>query len=141
MWTDRDFENMPYIPGGAGIPDQWETDARSYREVEHAIGRARLNQSYGPAERQALDLFLPAGKPEGLVVFVHGGYWIRFDRSYSSHLARGAQQRGWAVAIPSYTLAPQARISEITSEIACALTHAAGLVAGPIVVTGHSAGG
>jgi acetyl esterase/lipase len=45
------------------------------------------------------------------------------------------------VAVPSYTLAPQARIGAITAEIATALTHAAGRVAGPIVVTGHSAGG
>ena len=43
--------------------------------------------------------------------------------------------------MPSYTLAPEARISEITQEVATAVRAAAKLVAGPIVVTGHSAGG
>ena len=78
---------------------------------------------------------------EGLLVFVHGGYWLRFDREMWSHLAAGAVARGWACAIPSYTLAPEARISAMTQEIASAVEVAASLVAGPVVVTGHSAGG
>ena len=47
-------------------------------------------------------------------MFVHGGYWLRFDRDMWSHLAAGAVARGWACAIPSYTLAPEARISAMT---------------------------
>jgi acetyl esterase/lipase len=58
-----------------------------------------------------------------------------------SHLAAGAVARGWACAFPSYTLAPEARIGSITQEIARALEFAASLVPGPVVVTGHSAGG
>jgi hypothetical protein len=59
--------------------------------------------------------------PQGLLVFVHGGYWLRFDREMWSHLAAGAVARGWACAIPSYTLAPEARISAMTQEIASVL--------------------
>jgi arylformamidase len=58
-----------------------------------------------------------------------------------SHLAAGAVARGWACAMPSYTLAPEARISTMTQEIARAVEVAAGFAAGPVVVTGHSAGG
>jgi len=43
--------------------------------------------------------------------------------------------------MPSYTLTPEVRISDITREIAAALTFAAGQVDGPIALTGHSAGG
>jgi acetyl esterase/lipase len=50
-------------------------------------------------------------------VFVHGGYWLRFGRGDWSHLAAGPVARGWAVALPSYTLAPAARIAAITAEI------------------------
>ena len=74
-------------------------------------------------------------------MFVHGGYWMRFDRSVWSHFAKGLTQRGWAVSMPSYTLAPEARIRDMTREVARALETAAGLVAGPICLTGHSAGG
>jgi arylformamidase len=49
--------------------------------------------------------------------------------------------RGWACAMPSYTLAPKARISAMTQEIARAIEVAASLAPSPVVVTGHSAGG
>lgn len=141
MYTDIDFVNADFIPDGAGYPERWQAEGKAYREREAAIGRARLNVAYGAGERQKLDLFHPPGLPEGLVVFIHGGYWVRFDRSYWSHFAEGLTGRGWAVAMPSYTLAPEAHIRAITLEIARAVETAAGLVAGPVCLTGHSAGG
>ncbi len=48
---------------------------------------------------------------------------------------------GWAVAMPSYTLAPEARITEITREIGQAIEAAAKRTDGPIHLAGHSAGG
>lgn len=141
MDLDIAYENGAFIPNGADYPDKWHMAAQNWREVEHALGRAWLNISYGEGARQKFDLFLPAGKPKGLVVFIHGGYWRALDRKLWSHLAAGATARGWAMAIPSYTLAPQARISEITSEIATAVTAAGAQVGGPLVLTGHSAGG
>ena len=79
--------------------------------------------------------------PKGLVVFIHGGYWLRFDKSFWSHLATGAVEFGYAVAMPTYTLCPEIRISGIVGEIGAAIGKAAGLVDGPIFLTGHSAGG
>lgn len=141
MYTDIDFVNVDFIPDGASYPERWEAEGRAYRTQEASIGRARLNVPYGPGERNRLDLFHPAGRPEGLVVFVHGGYWMRFDRGHWSHFAQGLTMRGWAVAMPSYTLAPEARIRDMTREIARAVEAAGDLVDGPICLTGHSAGG
>ena len=142
MTLDTAYANADFIPDAASYPDRWADTAEEFRTVEHAIGRARLNQPYGAGARQALDLFLPAGRPVGLVVFVHGGYWRRFGRRDWSHLAAGPTGAGWAVAVPSYTLAPEARIRAITQEIAQAIAAACGLVPdGPVVLTGHSAGG
>lgn len=141
MTNDIAYDNGGFIPNAAHYPDRWATEAREYREAETAIGRARLNVAYGAHEREKLDIFHPAGRPEGLVIFVHGGYWRRFDRSDWSHLARGAAQAGWAVAVPSYPLCPEVRIADITRSIAAAVETAAGYVAGPIALTGHSAGG
>lgn len=135
------YTNAEYIPDADAYIDRWSDQARAFREREAAIGRARLNHAYGSGERQKLDLFHPAGRPEGLVVFVHGGYWLRFDRGFWSHFAAGVQARGWAVAMPSYTLAPEARIADITLEIGRSIEAAADFVRGPIVLTGHSAGG
>lgn len=141
MKNDLAYNNVDHIPGGADFPDRWAVAARGFRDIEAAVGRARLNDPYGLQERQKMDMFYPDGPAHGLAMFVHGGYWMKFDRSYWSHLAAGITERGWVVAMPSYTLAPEARISEITTEIASALLHAADRVQGPIRLIGHSAGG
>jgi len=141
MGLDTDYINVDFIPGGAEYPDRWAAEGRAFRETQAAVGRARLNVAYGPGERQKFDLFHPQGPAKGLVVFVHGGYWLRFDRTFWSQFSAGLTARGWAVAMPSYTLAPEARISAITLEIARAVEAAAALVPGPIRLAGHSAGG
>jgi acetyl esterase/lipase len=139
-WDDA-YANAAHIPGGADFPGKWARLAAEHRAVEAAVGRAMLNLRYGDGARQVWDLFLPAGPARGLVVFVHGGYWLRFDKNSWSHLAAGPAERGWAVAIPSYTLAPGARIGAIAREVAAAVGAAAARVAGPLVLAGHSAGG
>lgn len=142
MDPDRAFANRDFIPDADAYLPRWQEQARAFREGLLADGRARLNQPYGPHPREALDLFLPAGRPSGLVFFVHGGYWRAFDRSDWSHFAAGAVAKGWAVAMPSYPLAPQVRIGSITRSVHRALAHAAQIVpVGSIKLAGHSAGG
>lgn len=135
----RDYQNSAFIPGGDAYYARWQAQAAAFRAGLGA--RADLNIPYGPGPRQAFDLFHPEGTPKGLMVFVHGGYWLACGREDYSHLAAGALARGWACAMPSYTLAPKGRIAAMTQEVAQAVRAAAALVAGPVVVTGHSAGG
>lgn len=137
MDYDDAYANIPYIPDGESYPERWAARARDWR----AGADARLDLPYGAHPRQRFDLFLPGGRPEGLVVFVHGGYWLKFDKSLWSHLAAGSLARGWAVAMPSYRLAPEVPIAAITGDVRAALEAAAAEVAGPIRLTGHSAGG
>jgi arylformamidase len=139
MDMDRAYANAEFIPGAEAFVPRWTAEAAAFRQDLGA--RARLGLPYGGGARQKLDLFLPQGTPKGCMTFIHGGYWIQFDRSYWSHLAAGALARGWACAVPSYTLAPEARIADMTREMAAALDLLAAEVAGPQVVTGHSAGG
>ena len=137
--NDRAYANSDFIADGPAYPARWQAAATAFRSQMGP--RARLDVPYGPGARQQFDLFLPDQTPRGLMIFVHGGYWLAFDRKLWSHLAAGALARGWACVMPSYTLAPDARISQITLEIQSALTAAAEWVAGPITVAGHSAGG
>ena len=85
-WNDA-YTNGAHIAGSDRWPAAWEEPAKAYREELSAAGRARLGISYGERPRNELDLFLPESDPRGLVVFVHGGYWMRFDKSCWSHLA------------------------------------------------------
>lgn len=141
MRNDQAYANSAFIPGGADYPARWAASAKAVRIREAAIGRARLDQAYGDHPRQRFDLFYPEDRPRGLVVLFHGGYWLHFGREDFSHLARGCTAAGWAVALPSYRLAPEVDLPRITADAAKALTAAAAVVEGPIAVTGHSAGG
>lgn len=141
-WTDA-YTNGAHIPEGSRWPGAWEAPAAAFRERLSSDRRAELGLSYGAGGRNSLDLFLPDGpeEPKGLVVFVHGGYWVALDRSYWSQFAAGPLAHGHAVAIPSYTLCPDIRIADIKFEIAAAVALAASRVRGPIRLVGHSAGG
>jgi acetyl esterase/lipase len=138
---DRAYSNASHIHDSGRWPAAWEGPAREFRERLAGEGRAETGLAYGDAPRQQLDLFLPEGRPRGLFVFVHGGYWHSLDRSYWSHFAAGPLAHGYAVAMPGYTLCPEARITDIGQEIARAVAFAAERVDGPIVLAGHSAGG
>ena len=139
-WDDA-YANGPNIPGGERWPAAWVAPAAAFRQRLAAEGRARLDLAYGEAPRNRFDLFLPEGAPKGLVVFIHGGFWLRLDKSFWSHLAAGPLAHGYAVAMPSYTLCPEADIAAITLEMARAIAAAGDLVPGPIRLVGHSAGG
>lgn len=139
MRFDDDFANSKYLADGKYFPSRWEAAAQAFRDRLGA--QTQLDLRYGAGERHWFDLFLPEGPPRGLLVFIHGGYWLAFGPRDFSHLAQGGLQAGFAVALPAYTLAPQARIAQMAGEIAQAITAAAALVGGPVLVTGHSAGG
>ena len=139
-WDDA-YANGAYIPEADDIAAKWEADSAAFKADMIAKDRVMLDVPYGPSEREAMEIFLPEGTPKGLVVYVHGGYWISRDRSLWLHLAAGSVARGWAVAMPSYTLCPEVRIADITRQIASAIDFAADKIDGPIRIAGHSAGG
>ena len=136
---DDAYANAAYIPDAPSFLERWPADAAAYREA--LADRAKLGIRYGPSERMAFDLFQPKGASQGTLIFVHGGYWLRFHRHDWSHLAAGANGRGWSVAMPSYDLVPQISIAGITQQIAQAVTRIAADTSGPISLCGHSAGG
>jgi arylformamidase len=105
-----------------------------------------LNLAYGPGERNKWDLY-PASDPKApCFVHVHGGYWQRGSKEIFACLSEGCLARGWSAALPGYTLAPDASLTQITTELrtafdwldAKAAEHG---ITGPIIVTGWSAGG
>lgn len=135
-WDDA-YANAANIPQGDQWPERWVGPAEAFRDSQGG----ELDVAYGPAERHRFDLFRPDGTPKGLFVFVHGGFWVRLDKSYWSHLAGGAIQNGWAVAVPSYPLCPDAPLADIVAATGMAVEKAAAMIDGPIALAGHSAGG
>ncbi|QND64507.1 alpha/beta hydrolase [Mesorhizobium loti] len=138
---DSAYANGANIAGSDRWPAAWAEPAQAFRNALSSEGRARLDIAYGDGPRNRFDLFFPKAAPKGLVVFLHGGYWLESDKSTWSHLANGAVGSRFAVAMPSYTLCPDIRIAGIVSEIGAAIGKAAAMVDGPLMLTGHSAGG
>ncbi|RWC92066.1 MAG: alpha/beta hydrolase [Mesorhizobium sp.] len=138
---DNAYANGANIAGSDRWPAAWAEPAQAFRDALSAQGRARIDIAYGDRPRNRFDLFLPKAAPRGLVVFIHGGYWMETDKSLWSHLAGGAVDSGFAVAMPSYTQCPDIRIAGIVTEIGTAISRAAAMVDGPLILTGHSAGG
>ncbi|MBF9045667.1 alpha/beta hydrolase fold domain-containing protein [Rhodobacterales bacterium LSUCC0031] len=134
-WDDA-YANAAHIPGAEAFLKDWPMRSAALR-AETPPERLR----YGTGGRQIIDLYRPKGASQGLTVIVHGGYWMRFSPDEFGFLAAGPLAHGQSVAMVSYTLAPEARIAAITAEVAQAVALAAGAVAGPIRLTGHSAGG
>lgn len=127
-WDDA-YANGAHIAHADTYVPRWTEAAAAFRAAHPPQDLGRGHQ------------FLPEGTPRGLMVFIHGGYWMRFDPTLWSHLAAGALAAGWACAMPGYPLAPDARISDMTRIVADQIAQAAAQVAGPIALTGHSAGG
>jgi acetyl esterase/lipase len=135
------FDNADFIPDGHSYFERWAAAAAAFRH-RHPAGLQRLDMPYGAHPRQAVDLFLPEGDaPKGLFVYIHGGFWRLCDRKDWSHMAAGAVGNGWAVAVPSYPLAPEVHVSDITASVAGAINLVAEQTTGPIVIAGSSAGG
>ncbi|MGH0003946.1 alpha/beta hydrolase [Pseudovibrio ascidiaceicola] len=136
---DAAYHNSGAVPNAQELFDQWVERSKAFRESS----KNQLDIAYGSGEREKLDLFFPQGTEasKGLVMIVHGGYWKAFDKSAFSHLAKGAVEMGYTVAIPSYDLCPDTNIVNITNQMQHALEVAAEQVKGPIHLTGHSAGG
>ena len=105
-----------------------------------------LNLAYAQADRTKWDLY-PAADPKApCLVHIHGGYWQRGSREIFACLAEGALAHGWSAALPGYTLAPDASLTQITEELRTAFDWltAKGAehgITGPIIISGWSAGG
>jgi len=115
-------------------------------EAMRAARPDHLNQSFGPTEREAWDLFPGRDPSAPVLAFIHGGYWQRNRREDFACVAEGALAMGWGVAMCGYTLAPDATMTRIVWQINTALdwlsAHgAAHGMGGPLVLSGWSAGG
>ncbi|SLN56221.1 alpha/beta hydrolase [Pseudooctadecabacter jejudonensis] len=138
MQLDDAYANSAHIPDGESYYARWEAAADAFR-VRHPL--SELDVPYGAQKRQTFDVFHPDRLAKGTVVFVHGGYWKAGSPAMFSHVAQGAVDAGYSVAMLGYSLAPDARIGAITQEVAAGLTAIAARTSGPLHLVGHSAGG
>ncbi|MEA3068811.1 MAG: hypothetical protein QOD29_257, partial [Alphaproteobacteria bacterium] len=95
---------------------RWRERSAQLRGGEAAQG-SLLDIPYGKRPRARLDYFQASTTKSPLFVFIHGGYWQRNDKEMFAFVADGPRAHGIDVAVVGYTLAPDARLSEIVEEI------------------------
>lgn len=121
---------------------EWAAASKKLREKRPQ----HLDLAYGPGERTRWDLY-PAADPKApCFIHIHGGYWQRGSKEAYACLAEGVLARGWSAALPGYTLAPEANLTQIVEELRSALDWFAQKslahgIGGPVILTGWSAGG
>lgn len=119
--------------------------AQSERFVETV--EVRRDLVYGPRERNKLDFFPAKQGRAGFVLYIHGGYWQRGDKSVYSFLAGPLIRRGFSVALMNYQMCPEVRMSDIAPQARLAVAwlwrHAddLGVSRDNFNVMGQSAGG
>ena len=135
------YDNNAAVANSAALVEARNAASAVYRKA-HPGG---LDIPYAPGARTAFDLY-PARDPAApCLVFIHGGYWLRNSRELFAAYGEGLALAGWSIAMPGYTLAPQASLAAIVGEIGAALDWLADQgrahgVGGPVVLAGWSAG-
>lgn len=120
--------------------------AQSGQFVESADG-ALFDLEYGPLARNRLDFFPAMGKCRGFILYIHGGYWQRGDKSVFSYVAEPFVRNGFSFALMNYQMCPDVRLTEIAPQARMAvawLWRNAEELAIPrhnFNIMGHSAGG
>ena len=123
----------------AEISARWDKQAEQYRSEANA----ELDIAYGQGAREKYDFFPAQGSNDGapLCAYIHGGYWRSRDRKTFSHIAKGLNECGISVAIPSYDLVPNVTLMSIVGQMRAFLTQLWRNANKRPVMAGNSAGG
>ncbi len=124
------------------IPD-WMTRS----ETAKAEMNCTLDIRYGEGEKQKLDVYSCGDARAPTLLYIHGGYWQRGDKSIYGFLAKPFVDGGVNVVVLGYDLCPAITITQITEEIREAVTYIwhnseqLSINRDHIIIMGHSAGG
>ena len=117
--TERDaaYDNNAAVKNSAALIAERNEASATLR----ASRKSFLDVPYGDREKTKVDLYPAADKAAPCLIFLHGGYWQRNSREVFAMLVEGVAAHGWSVAIPGYSLAPDASLTQIVAEISQSL--------------------
>jgi arylformamidase len=139
---DAAYDNIAAVATSAALNAARAEASAAFR----AAHSGHLDLRYGPRERNTWDLFPASRSDAPCLVFIHGGYWQRNSKDQFASLVAGPYANGWSAALPGYTLAPDASLTDIAAEMNAALDWLAANggahgISGPVILSGWSAGG
>jgi len=142
-YFSRQYNNRVLVPDHPRHFERWSNSSAHAR----ATMSCHLEQRYGDAAGETMDIF-PARKGDGsCLMFIHGGYWRSMDKRDFSFLAPAWVSAGVSLAVVNYDLCPAVSVEEIVRQMLRASRwlwlHAEdyGMDEDRLYVGGHSAGG
>ncbi|MES1215970.1 MAG: alpha/beta hydrolase [Bacteroidota bacterium] len=140
---DWQYNNRLHVPEYATHLERW-TQLSNQTEKKLPLIK---DIAYGRQPRQLLDIY-PSAKPHSkILIFIHGGYWQRLDKSDFHFIAEAFSSYGITTVLVTYPLAPAASMDQIVSSCSEAVSwvykNISQYSADPeqIYIAGHSAGG
>lgn len=139
---DLQYNNRFHVPDFEDYLQRWESLSR-LAEKKHKVIK---DIAYGNNPRECLDVFPSTIPGSKTLVFIHGGYWQRFDKSNFHFIAGAFAKYGITTALINYPLAPDVSIDQIVKSSRKAIDwlsiNIEQLNGNPdqIYIAGHSAG-
>ena len=140
---DRQYNNRLQVPEYATYLERWEMLSRQTEKELPVI----KNIPYGVLPREQLDIY-PAQQPSSkTLIFIHGGYWHRFDKSTFQFIAKAFSNYDVTTVLINYPLAPEVSIDQISASCRLAIQWLFQNIPAyngdpaQLYIAGHSAGG
>ena len=140
---DRQYNNRLHVPDFATHLEKWEILSR-HTEKEFPVAK---NIAYGKLPLEQLDIY-PSPHPfSKTLIFIHGGYWHKWDKDSFQFIAKAFRDYGITTVLINYPLAPDSSIDQISASCRQAVRwlyqniSAYNGDANQLYIAGHSAGG
>jgi arylformamidase len=140
---DRQYNNRLHVPGYSTYLERWELLSRQ-TEKELLVVK---NIAYGTLPREQLDIYPSLYPSSKTLVFIHGGYWHKFDKSSFQFVAKAFTNYGITTVLINYPLAPESSVDQISASCRLAIQWVYQNISAhngdplQLYIAGHSAGG
>lgn len=143
-WLDEQYSPSRSARDPHGATARWRAGTADAR-AQHSGEQHRVIR-YGSRPRNEIELFLPrVATPVPTLLFLHGGWWQEGSIDVAGFPAKAFTDAGFGWGSIGYTLAPEATLHDIVSEVDLALAALVGAADDRIdpsrmILSGHSAG-
>ena len=140
---DRQYNNRLHVPDYAIYMERWEMLSRQTEKDFPVI----KNISYAALPREQLDIYPSLQPSSKTLVFIHGGYWHKWDKSSFQFIGTAFSNYGITTVLINYPLAPEVSIDQISASCRLAIYWIYQNIStyngdpGQLYIAGHSAGG
>ncbi|PWU04479.1 MAG: alpha/beta hydrolase [Bacteroidetes bacterium] len=139
---DSQYNTRLHVPDFATHLDRWESLSRKTEKEIPVI----KDISYGKLPLEGLDIY-PSLQPHSkTLIFIHGGYWHKFDKSSFQFIAKAFWPYNITTVLLNYPLAPEVSMDQISASCRNAVQWLYQNISayngdpGQLYIAGHSAG-